>query len=93
MSPKPKLFSSNKDLDSTILLVGILASFILFMIFSYMNPEFRKAESSAEIAELFENSFLLMLGFFFKGQQMAQSAENKRREVENENGSGNSKVG
>ena len=57
---------SNKELDGTIFLIGIIGVFILTVIFTYKKPEFAGLPTTEKILEIIKDMLIFMAGYLFK---------------------------
>lgn len=60
-----RVFSNNKDLDSSLLLITFTGAFITFM-FLCRDAEYAKSEMANNFADIFKIAFPTLLAFFFK---------------------------
>ena len=57
---------SNMEFDGTIFLIGLVASFLLTIVLTYLNPEFAALSTTEKIIDIIDRMFVFMAGFLFK---------------------------
>jgi len=60
-----KIIASNKDLDTTIMVVGYIFLLCMHMIFVYKSDTYATSESANRLSELFNAWGIAMLGVLF----------------------------
>lgn len=75
------IFKSNRDLDTTLFLIGFLVLTGKFMVLCHVSPEFAKLDISQRFMEMLGNIWIFIAGYLFSkikagngnGQQQQQT--------------------
>ena len=57
---------SNKELDGTIFLCGMILAFLLMIALTYQKPDFAALPTSEKIIDIIKDMFIFMAGYLFK---------------------------
>ena len=57
---------SNKEFDGTMFIAIILLAFCGSVLGTYLNPEFAQLTTTEKLFDIFENVFMIIVGYLFK---------------------------
>lgn len=73
---------TNKEFDGTMFIGMMLVAFIMSVIFTFIKPEFADLTTTEKIFEIFENLFMIIVGYLFKKAVDAAVANGSDKEPE-----------
>ena len=57
---------TNKELDGTMFIAGMILAFFASIIFTFIKPEFAELATTEKFLEILENLFMIIVGYLFK---------------------------
>ena len=57
---------TNKEFDGTMFIAALLFCFAATVLFTFLKPEFAALSTTEKAFEIFENLFMIIVGYLFK---------------------------